>query len=206
MHKAQILESSSVVLAVFSVFIVKSTFIGSYASYLLGILIVFYAIYISVKKRSKSASQLFTGSPIEVFGIISIILLIIVLTQGLASPLFFFLYFLLFMLAFMCEPITIWIFLASIILYFIPEAAAFPTNDTFIKLGSLGLIAPIAFFVGKELQRRQLLNRRIEAKTDDIMQVAQVLKETTDVSSQDKIEAIDEIIEEAESLKKDSES
>jgi hypothetical protein len=38
------------------------------------------------------------------------------------------------------------------------------------------------------------------------MQVAQVLKETTDVSSQDKIEAIDEIIEEAESLKKDSES
>ena len=74
MHKAQILEGSSVVLAVFTVFIVKSTFIGSYASYLLGILIVFYAIYISVKKRSKSASQLFTGSPIEVLGIISIIL------------------------------------------------------------------------------------------------------------------------------------
>lgn len=206
MGKTQILEGSSVVLAVFTIFILKSTFLITYASYLLGILIVFYAIYLSVKKRSKLASELFTGSPTEIFGIISIILLITVLTEGLASPLFFFLYFILFMLAFMCQPITIWIFLISIILFFIPETTSAYTNDTFIKLGSLGLIAPIAFFVGRELQGRQILNRRIEAKTDDIIQEAEVLRSTTDVSVEDKNEAIEEIIEEAESLKKDAQS
>ncbi len=104
----------------------------------------------------------------------------------------------------MAEPITIWIFLVSILLYFLPDAASNLTNDTFIKLGSLILIAPIAFFLGRELERRQLLNRRIEAKTDDIIQEAEVLKSTTDASSQEEIEAIDEIIEEAESLKEDS--
>ncbi len=206
MKKAQILEGASVVLGVFSVFIAKNTFLINYASYLLGIFIIFFTIYISIKKRSKAGSELFTGSPLEIFGIISIILLIILLTQSLASPLFFFLYFILFLLAFMAEPITIWIFLISVLLYFLPEATESFTNDTLIKLGSLILIAPIAFFVGREFERRQLLNRRIEAKTDDIIQEAEVLKTSTDTSSQDEIEAIDEIIEEAESLKEDSKS
>ena len=212
MKRAQILEGSSVVLGVFSVFIVANSFLISYVTYLLGIFIVFFTIYISIKKRSKPASpslggpgsELFTGSPLEIFGIIFVILSIILLTQNLASPLFFFLYLLLFFLVFMAEPITIWIFLVSILLYFLPDAASNLTNDTFIKLGSLILIAPIAFFLGRELERRQLLNRRIEAKTDDIIQEAEVLKSTTDASSQEEIEAIDEIIEEAESLKEDS--
>lgn len=203
MKKVQIIESSSIILAVFSVFIIKQSFLISYAPYLLGILIIFFTIYISIKKRSKSASQLFTGSPLELFGIVSIILLIILLTQGLGSPLYFFLYLIMFLLVFMAEPVTIWIFLLSIVLYFLPESINNFNNDTLVKIGSLILIAPIAFFTGRELERRQLLNRKIEAKTSDIIQEAEVLRDTG-TSSDEELEAIDEIIEEAESLKEDS--
>ena len=216
MRKAQILQGSSILLSVFSVFVVQHSFISNYSSYLLAFLIIFSAIYISIGrrhvmgstfgvKRSKPGSELFTSSPVEIFGIISIILLIIVLTNGLASPLFFFIYFILFLLAFMSESSTIWIFLVSIILFFIPEASRSFNYDTVIKMLSLLLISPIAFFVARELERRQLLNNRIESKTDEIIQEAENLRDSTLPSEPDKIEAIDEIIEEASSLQSDAE-
>ena len=202
MKSQKLLQGSSIVLSVFSVFVVQNTFLSNYSSYLLAFLIIFYAIYISIKKRSKSGSELFTSNPSEIYGIISIILLILVLTGSLSSPLFFFLYFILFLLAFVSESVTVWIFTLAIILFFIPEGARNFTSDTIIKFGSILLISPIAYFVGKEFERRNLLSKRIDAKTDDIIQEAQVLK-NTGVSIEEN-EAIDEIIEEAESLKEDS--
>jgi hypothetical protein len=205
MRSKQILEGSSIVLAVFTVFIVMSTSLSTYSTYLLALLIIFSAIYISIKKRSKSASNLFSGGPIELYGLISIITLMISLTSGLNSPLFFFSYFILFLLAYMCEPITILIYLVSAVLFFIPQASSNPNTDTLIKMGSLILIAPIAYFIGQEFERRRLLNEKIDSKTDEIIQEAQLLKEDGTPKGQDETEAIDEIIEEASSLKKDSE-
>lgn len=203
MKQRQIIESISIVLSVGFVFFVVQAGFSNYSSYLLALLIIFYAIYISMKKRSKSASNLFSSSPLELFGIITITLLILSLTNGLFSPLFFFLYFILFLLAFMNEPLTIWIFALSMLLYFVPQASTNLTTDTFIKLGSLLLIAPIAFFVGKELERRQLLNRKIESKTEEILQEATILKEEEGANNSEETEAIDEIIEEAKSLQDD---
>ncbi len=205
MKSKQILEGSSIVLAVFTVFIVMSTTLITYSTYLLAILIIFSAIYISIKKRSKSASNLFSGGPIELYGLIAIITLMISLTNGLNSPLFFFAYFILFLLAFLCEPITILVYLISAIFFFTPQATANPNTDTLIKMGSLILIAPIAYFIGQEFERRRLLNEKIESKTDEIIQEARLLKEDGNPKGQDESEAIDEIIEEASSLKKDSE-
>lgn len=84
-----------------------------------------------------------------------------------------------------------------------PNAIASPSTDTFIKLGSLLLIGPIAYFVGHEFERRQLLSKRIEEKTNDIIQDVQVLRAGVAPNSEED-EAIEEIIEEAESLRKDS--
>lgn len=204
-NKTFVLESISVILAVITVYVVDATFLSTYSSYLLALLVIFSAIYISIKKRSKSASELFTGSALEIYGIVTITLLIILLTDGLASPLFFFIYFILFFLAFMSKPYTVWVFLISTILYFTPQASDNLNSDTFIKIGSLVLIAPIAFFVAKELQRRELLAKRIESKTDEIIKDAEILRESS-LQSPDEDEVIDEIIEEAESLKKDSQS
>lgn len=204
MRNRQILEGSAIVLAVFFVFLVQNTALITYNTYLLAILIILSAIYISLKKRSKNVSGLFSGNPVELFGLISIIILIVSLTDGLLSPLFFFLYFILFLLAFMCESVTIWVFLASIILYFVPVALQNLSSDVLIKLGSLVLIAPIAYFIGREFERRQILNKKIESKTDEIIQEARLLKEEGSPKAADESEAIDEIIEEAESLKEDA--
>lgn len=206
MRSKQILEGSSIVLAVFFVFLVQNTILITYNSYLLAILIIFSAIYISLKRRSKSPSSLFSGSPAELFGLISIIVLMVSLTNGLSSPLFFFLYFILFLLAFMCESVTIWIFLTSILLFFLPIVLQSVSSDSLIKMGSLVLISPIAYFIGREFERRQLLNRKIESKTDEIIQEARLLKEDGTPKGQDESEAIDEIIEEASSLKEDAQT
>lgn len=213
----KVIEGSSIVLGVFFVFLVQNSPLNGYSSYLLAILIIFSTIYISLKGRSPrldqsevdgkahhKESKLFSGSPIEIFALTSIIVFIISLTSGISSPLFFFLYFMLFLLAFMCTSVAVWIFLVAILLYFVPEAINSPNIDTFIKLGSLALIAPIAYFIGVELDRRALLNKRIDSKTDEIIQEAQNLKE--DSFDLEEKETIDEIIEEAQSLKKDSEN
>jgi hypothetical protein len=216
MKTRRILEGSAIVLGVFAVWITQNTFLSNYSTYLLAILIIFSAIYISirrhkmasalgVKKRSKSASEMLSGGPFELFTVIAIITFIIALTNGLFSPLFFFIYFILFLIAFLCEPTAVWIYLAAIILYFIPQAVQNLNAESLIKVGSLLLISPIAYFIGQELKRRQLLNRKIEAKTDEIIFDAKVLKEAGAQKSSDESEAIDEIIEEASSLKNDTE-
>lgn len=202
MNNQIVSQSVAIIIAVASVFLIQLTDISNYISYLLGILIVFSAIYISIKKRSKSASELFTGSPLEIGLITSIILLILVLTGNLSSPLFFFLYFLLFFFAFIAEPATIIFFILAILLYFLPNATGNFSTDILLKLGSLVLIGPIAYFVARELERRSLLGRRVEAKTDEIIREAVILKENA--KDADENEAIDEIIEEAESLKDDA--
>lgn len=199
----QFLPFLSIVLGVFLVFLVQNSPLSSYSSYILAIFIVFSAIYVSLKKRSEG-KKLFSGSPIEIFALTTIIVFIVTLTEGLASPLFFFFYFMLFLLAFMSTPITVWIFLVAILLYFVPEAINSLNLDTFIRLGSLALIAPIAYFVGIELNRRAFLNKRIDSKTDEIIQEAQNLKENR--TNPEEKETIDEIIEEASSLKQDAEN
>lgn len=198
------IESIAIVAGVFLVFLVQMTILSTYSSYLLAVLIIFFAIFITMKKRSKSASQLFTGSPLELFGIVSIITFIISLTNGLNSPLFFFLYFLIFLLAFMAESITIWIFLAAIILFFLPQASQSFIMDTAIKLGSLVLISPIAYFVAKEFERRQKLTEEVEAASEEIIQEAEALKDSGTPKSAEEEEAIDDIIEEASALKENT--
>ena len=105
----------------------------------------------------------------------------------------------------MAESITIWFFLGSILLYFIPQASNSFTMDTLIKLGSLILISPIAYFIAREFERRQRLDSEIEVKTEEIIQEAQALKEAGSAKTQEESDAINTIIEEATSLKEDSE-
>ena len=205
MKTEKILEGSSIVLGVFVIFLVQNTQLSNYSAYLLAILIIFSAIYISIKRRSTSSTQLFSGNPPELFFMTSIIVLIVSLTNGYDSPLFFFLYFMLFLLAFMSEAVTVLIFLVAIILFFIPQASSNFSLDAIVKLSSLILISPIAYFIGREFERRTTLNRRIEDKTSEIIQEAEILKEEGSEKTSEEIEAIEEIIEEAETLKKDSE-
>ena len=156
--------------------------------------------------RRKYKEQLFSGTLPEIFGVTAIVLLIINSTGNLNSSLFFFLYFLLFGLAFLAKPATSLVFLLGIILFFIPETLKGDTTNNLIKLGSLLLIAPIAYFFGREFERRRTISDKVEAKTDDIISEAKALREDGKLQDQDQADSLDEIIEEASSLKKDVEA
>lgn len=204
MQNKSVGESVAIILGVATVFVVQISFLSAYASYLLAFFIIFSIIYITLKKRSINSTQLFSGNPIELYGLTAIVVFIVAITNGLTSPLFFFLYLLLFLFAFMGEAITVWVFLTAVTLYFLPQASADLDSNTFIKLGSLLLITPISYFVAKEFERRKLLNQQIDEKTDEIIQEAEALKESVNPVQAEEQEVIDEIIEEAESLKQDS--
>lgn len=193
----------ALIFSIIFVFLVQNSAFSSYSSYLLALLVIFSIIYTALKKRSPNANALFSGTPIELFASSSIVLLIISITGALSSPLFFFLYLFLILLIFLSGPITVVLFAISLSLYFLPETLNNPTTENIVKIISFLLLSPIGYFVGRELERRRSLSDKIEAKTDEIIQDAQNLKDTT--SEPDEDEALDEIIEEAESLKEDSE-
>lgn len=194
----------SILSAIIVIFLVQNSVFSSFSSYLLALLIIFTLIYTTLKRRSKSVSTLFSGTPIELFASTSIILLIIELTGNILSPLFFFLYLLLILLIFLAGPISVLIFAIGITLYFFPETLNNPTAENIVKLASFLLIAPIGYFIGKEFEHRKNLDEKIEAKTDEIIQDAENLKEASSFPDED--DALQEIIEEAQSLKKDSEN
>lgn len=196
-------QSISILSSIFFVYLVQNSVFSSYSSYLLALLIIFSIIYTTLKKRSKSANTLFSGTPMELFASSSIILLIISLTGNISSPLFFFLYFLLIMLVFLSGPISTLIFALGLTLYFLPETLNNPVPENIVKLASFILLAPIGYFIGREFENRKVLDEKIEAKTEEIIQEAQNLKEAS--KQPDEEEALDEIIEEAESLRQDSE-
>jgi hypothetical protein len=193
-----------ILFGVMSVFIIQNTPLSNYSSYLLAVLIIISVLTLGVKNKSKLASSITTDGPVELFSIISIITLIISLTGNIASPFFFFFYFIFFLFAFISEPLSIWVLLASLLLYFFPEFSQPLTATTLIKIGSLIFMAPVAYFVSTEVNRRKQLNKKIEAKTDEIIQEAEALKEDSSPRDPNSNEAINEIIEEAQSLKEDS--
>lgn len=196
-------QSISILSSIFFVFLVQNSAFSSYSSYLLAILIIFSIVYTTLKKRSPTANTLFSGTPIELFASSSIILLILTITGGIYSPLFFFLYLFLILLVFLAGPIRTIVFALGITLYFLPETLNNPIPENIVKLASFILLAPVGYFIGREFEKRKTLDEKVEAKTEEIIQEAQNLKETS--NQPDEEEALDEIIEEAESLKKDSE-
>ncbi len=145
--------------------------------------------------------EILSGSLIEVFGITTSIFLTIFLTDSTNSPLFFLLYFLLFGIAFLMEPHAVFIFLAGILVLFVPEMLPGIDITELARMGGLLLISPIAYFFGREFQRREKLEKEVEDTTEKIIEEAEAVKNSEKL--EDEIDGeIDEIIESASELKK----
>lgn len=200
----QLIPSLSVALGVLLTFLVQNSQFNTLSSYLLAVFIVFSAIYIMLNQRSASRQKLLSGNPLELFALSVIVMLILSLTGSLNSPLFFFLFLFIFTLPFITRKTAVIAFSTCALLFFLPEIIRETTQDSLIKIGSIILLSPIAYFVGYELERRQKLGEKIKEKTETIVEDAQALKEDGDLRHPEETEALDEIIEEADSLNKDS--
>ncbi len=181
---------------------------SAYVVPLIGLLIILYVIF-SLRKGFANLFVLDGNSIWVIFIINTVILLVIFITGSITSSLFFLLYFLLFGIAFVFEPLAVFIFVIGAILIFLPDALLNDALGNFIRLGSLALISPIAFFFGKEYRKNDLEEEKLEdieerAKdaADTIADdVEKVLKRGKGNLGHEDLEQLNDILEETEDLR-----
>lgn len=198
-----IFQTITIALACGLVALITSTAADAYLMPILATLIILAIIGIIIKQRqaAKKAKQgisqeIFTGSNVEVFVITVTVLLIIFLTGGLGSPLYFLLYFLLFGIVFLFEPTAVFVLTIGMVLVFVPSVQDGDLVSNIIKLGSLAFLSPISYFFGREFIRRERLNSEVSDKTGQILEDVKTLKKDATQDDEDELEDIEKQVEE----------
>jgi len=177
----------------------------------LGILIAIYLV-LSFRKGGKGFLNMGGEGPWGIFILNTVILLLIFSTGALNSPVFFLLFFLSFGIAFVFEPSITFIFVLGAILIFIPEVLKTDLLMGSLKVGSLFLISPLAYFFGKEYRKTDKQDAEIEAieerekdSADTIAQdIAEVVKNERGNLKAEDIDKLNEVLEETEDLREES--
>lgn len=199
-----ILQSSLLLLSFVFLFAFREAGMTNYSPHLIGILIFIFIVLSAGKKR-----RLNLGGPPSVFVLNTVIFLVIFATGGLSSSFFFVLYFLIFAVAFVFEPPLAFIFAAGSLIVFVPEAFENGNFENFVKIGSLFIISPLAYFFGNLLRRQdkiedeQLKTKERAASSADTISkdVGEVLEsEKKNLREQD-VEKLNEVLEEADDLR-----
>ena len=206
-----LLQSLVLILSFVFVFVWKETPLSNYTVALSGALIVFY-ILLSARKKGKGFLEMGGEGPWGIFFLNTVILLLIFSTGGIDSALFFLLYFLGFGVAFVFEPAVTFVFVLGVILVFVPDAIKGDLLVNSLKLGSLLLISPLAFFFGKEYRKNDKQDAQIEAleeRTKDAADtisadIETVIKDEKASLRNEDMEKLNEILEETEDLRAES--
>lgn len=203
-----ILQSLILILSFSSVFIWSNTDLHQYNIQALASLVGLY-IVISFIRRKKNPDKVITPGNIDILILNSILLLLILITGALYSPLFFLIYFLSFGITFLFSPVTVFIFAICSVFLFLPEAMKNNALESYIKLASLILLSPLAYFFGqsytdKEKEKSELesMAERSRHAADTISKDVQkvISKEQKKLDSED-IKSLNEILEETEALR-----
>lgn len=193
------------------IFIWQNTPLANYTVAILGLLVTLYLI-VSARKGGKGFLSLGGEGPWGIFILNTLIFLLIFSTDSINSSLFFLLYFLGFGIAFVFEPPVTFVFILGAVLIFIPDALKADTVNNFLKLGSLLLISPLAFFFGKEYRKNDKQQESIESLKERTKDSADTIsKDIEGVISNEKenlkqkdIEKLNEVLEETEDLREES--
>ena len=206
-----ILQALVLVLSFVLVFIWEQTPFSGYTIQALAILVALYLI-ISARKKGQGFLTMGGDGPWGIFILNTIILLLIFATGSISSGLFFLLYFLGFGIAFVFEPPAIFVFIVGAVLIFLPDTLKGDTFGNFIKVGSLLLISPLAYFFGREYRKSdqqegdiEALEERTKEAADTISEdVEEIVKNEKQNLKQEDMEKLNEILEETEDLRQES--
>lgn len=206
-----LLQSLVLVLSFVFVFVWKETPLVNYTVALSGVLIILY-ILVSARKKGKGFLEMGGEGPWGIFFLNTVILLLIFSTGAIDSTLFFLLYFLGFGVAFVFEPVVTFVFVLGVILVFIPDVIKGDLLVNSLKLGSLLLISPLAFFFGSEYRKNDKQTTEIEALEERTKDAAdtiakdleEVIKDEKASLKSEDMEKLNEILEETEDLRAES--
>lgn len=195
----QYLRYISLVLAFIFTAAIKSSPLEEQMGFILAALIVMAIIYTTIQRRRKvSYNALFNAGAGEIFFISSIVLIMIEITGGVDSSIYFLNYFLLFGLPLISSPIMALIFVGSILFFYLPDLIRGLNVDVILRIGSILLLLPLSYFLSNELLKRQREKLELKEKVQDIQEAAQDLEANEDdLEARDKI---DDIIESAQSI------
>ncbi|MBI3092903.1 MAG: hypothetical protein HYZ02_01555 [Candidatus Levybacteria bacterium] len=200
-------QSLLLLLSFVFVFVWQKTPLSDYTIQALGFLIFLFLLLSARRKEFNLANVISKRDFLSIFTLNTLILLFIFSTGGLSSPLFFLLYFLGFGIAFVFEPATVFIFILGAILVFLAEALTGDIMGNFLRLGSLALISPLAFFFGREYRKGEKQAEQIEKTSQAIKKdVAGVLENEKQAIKSEDVEKLNDILEETEKLKKEPDS
>jgi hypothetical protein len=207
----QLFTQSLVLIASFVfIFIWENTLLAQFTVSLLGLIIAMYLI-ISSRRKGKGFISI-GGGPWGVFLLNTLILLLIFSTGSINSPLFFLLYFLVFGIAFVFDPSVIFVFAIGTILIFMPEVLKTDITNNFLKVGSILLISPLAFFFGNEYRRNDKQSESIEELKERTSEAADTIsKDVEGVLNDEKqnmkpkdMDKLNEVLEETEDLRQEA--
>ena len=205
-----VIQSFILALSFLAIYIWQQTALTTYTIPALGFLIFIY-LFLSARKKGRAFLEL-GNSPWAIFALNTVIFLLIFSTEGLRSPIFFLLYFLGFGIAFVFEPMAIFVFVVGTVLIFLPDALKSDVTTNFLKIGSLVLISPLAYFFGNEFRRNddeeaqiEALEERSKEAADTIAQdVKSVIEEEKENLSTKTTDKLNEILEETEDLRQEA--
>jgi len=116
---------------------------------LIAVFLLFFFINQNLARRHRAKINLTIDAVIFTM----IILLVVISTGGLISPLFFLIYFLMFGLSLLFEPLIAVSLTIAIVLFFLFTPSSVNPQNELIQLFSLILITPVALFFGKQYLR-----------------------------------------------------
>jgi hypothetical protein len=155
----------------------EEQYLSDYRSQIIGLLILaYFALTFLRRKYVKDKIGETFNSSSDIFIVNTIVMLLIIATGDIYSPVFFLAYFLCFGITFIFEPITVFVFAIGAILIFLPYALQNYALESFIKLGSMFLIAPLAFFFGKEYKDREKLAKKLEETKNEAKNISKEIE------------------------------
>jgi hypothetical protein len=205
------LQAFVLVLSFLCIFLWQNTPLSGYTTPILGLLIVVY-FAMSFRKKGKEFLNFGGENPLGVFVLNTLIFIIVFSTGSVNSVLFFLLYFLAFGVAFVFEPSVTFVFVLGAILIFVPDILKGDLTTNLLKVGSLLLISPLAYFFGEEYRKNdaeeteiEALDERAKEAADTISaDIADVLKDEKASLKSEDLDKLNEVLEETEDLRAES--
>jgi len=149
-------NSLLIIIACFLTFLwSKNQYLREFSLQLSAVLFLFFLL----ERRFLKRTSLFILSEAVFFTIL--IVLLILDTGGLSSPLFFLVYFLLFSLSLLLEPQTAFILSLTLIILFLATLEKIESFGSIIPLFSLPFITPLAVFFGHEHQKLEKTEKEL---------------------------------------------
>lgn len=143
-----VIQSISLTASFAFVFVWQNSPMSQYTLALFAVLSLAY-VFVALRRKKFDLIETLRNELLGLMILNTVVVLLIMMSGNFSSPLFFLLYFLSFGIAFAYEPAVIFVFTIGMVLLLLPFTFKEDITRNLLMVGSLAIIAPVAFFFGQ---------------------------------------------------------